>query len=286
VDEKVVARRQAWTRQEIEAGVTAYFEMLRAEHRGERYAKTTVVSRLASLLLARSPAAIERKFQNISAVLDELGQPWIDGYKPLAHYQRDLRDALEDRLKMEHRLAEALVGYAATALPAPQPERAATDDVLVPPPLSARPTSARSSVRLTGGALSALRDYQTKALGDAGESWVVDLERAQLARAGRTDLAERVQWTAKDVGDGVGYDIASFWSDGRARLIEVKTTNYGDRTPFYITRWEVRCSARNPDAYSLYRVHGFARDPRVYILNGSMEEAARLEPSVFLGLPR
>ena len=36
---------------------------------------------------------------------------------------------------------------------------------------------------------------------------------------------------------------------------------------------------------SLYRVHGFARDPRIYVLDGSIEELARLEPKIFLGLP-
>jgi hypothetical protein len=32
-------------------------------------------------------------------------------------------------------------------------------------------------------------------------------------------------------------------------------------------------------------VHGFARDPRLYILEGDVEERARLEPTVFLGIP-
>lgn len=277
-----------WTAQEIEACIGAYFAMLQAEHRGQRYAKIEVVKELARHLPSRSHAAIERKFQNVSAVLDELGQPWIDGYKPLAHYQHDLRTALTAQLSREHRLAENLASYATTALPAPQPRRVATEDVLVPPPSSRRrePATSRSSVNLTGGAVSALRDYRLKALGDAGEAWVVEIEREHLHRAGRTDLAARVQWASKEVGDGLGYDVASFWIDGRERLIEVKTTNYGERTPFYISRWEVDCSARRPDAYSLYRVHGFARDPRVYVLDGPVAHTSLLEPSVFLGVPR
>jgi hypothetical protein len=133
--------------------------------------------------------------------------------------------------------------------------------------------------------VSALRDYKSKALGDAGEAWVVDLEKEQLRRSGRNDLSARVAWAARDFGDGLGYDVASFWPDGRERFIEVKTTNYGIRTPFFITRWEVGFSARSADSYSLYRVHGFARDPRLYILDGSVERTARLVPSVFLGEP-
>ena len=87
------------------------------------------------------------------------------------------------------------------------------------------------------------------------------------------------------IGDGLGYDVASFFPDGRERLIEVKTTNYGARTPFFITKGEVSFSERRPDAFSLYRVHGFARDPRVYVLDGSVRERARLDPQVFLGIP-
>lgn len=276
--------RQPWTKGELHACIGAYFEMLRAEHAGWRYAKVDVVRRLLQRRPSRSHAAIERKFQNVSAVLDELGQPWIDGYKPLTHYQHDLRVALAERLRTEHRLAEGLAGYAATSLRAPHAGRIATEDVLVQPP-SSRGDTARSSVRLTGGVVLALGDYRAKALGSAGEAWVVEIEKEHLRRAGRNDLAALVQWAANDVGDGLGYDVGSFWTDGRERLIEVKTTNYGERTPFYITRWELDFSTRRPEAYSLYRVHGFARDPRVYVLDGPVDQAARLEPSVFLGLP-
>ena len=52
-----------------------------------------------------------------------------------------------------------------------------------------------------------------------------------------------------------------------------------------ITRWEVEGSGRRPEAYSLYRVHGFTRDPRIHVLDGSVEDNARLDPSVFLGIP-
>ncbi|WP_375248230.1 DUF3883 domain-containing protein [Sphingomonas sp.] len=39
-------------------------------------------------------------------------------------------------------------------------------------------------------------------------------------------------------GDGAGYDILSFDTDGSDRLIEVKTTNGWERTPFHVTRNE------------------------------------------------
>ena len=115
---------------------------------------------------------------------------------------------------------------------------------------------------------------------------MVELEQSQLDRIGRRDLADRVRWVAQRDGDGYGYDVQSYFPDGRERLIEVKTTNYGARTPFYITAVGGRgLRSSRPDAYSLYRVHGFARDPRIYVLDGSVKDRAKLEPQVYLGIP-
>lgn len=274
-----------WTTFEIEASVGAYLEMLRMERTGLKYTKADVVRGLEVMLPARSHTSIERKFQNISAVLDQIDHPWIDGYKPLPNYQRDLRDAVLGAVRRDHRLGEALAAYATSPLVAPQHKQLATADVLVSAPGGPTSGSKRSAVNLVAGPVRALGDFQAKQLGDAGEEWVVDLEREDLARRGRLDLAERVIWTAREIGDGAGYDVASFYPDGRERLIEVKTTNYGARTPFYITRWEVEFSRIRADAFSLYRVHGFARDPKIYVLDGSVAERARLEPKVYLGIP-
>lgn len=64
-------------------------------------------------------------------------------------------------------------------------------------------------------------------------------ERASLRSAGRDDLAHKVRWVSEEDGDGAGYDIASFAPDALPRLIEVKTTNGWERTPFHITRNEL-----------------------------------------------
>jgi hypothetical protein len=277
---------KAWNRWEIDAAVAVYIDMLQKERRGEAYVKAHTVRALGQVLPARSPGSIERKFQNISAILDEAGLPWIDGYKPLSNYQDELGIAVLDATDAQHRVGEGLSVYGATALAPPQPTPLATDDVLVAPPgRSDHGGNRPSTVGLTGGVIPAMRDFQTKPLGDAGEEWVVGLERQRLARLGLNRLADRVVWAAREIGDGLGYDVASFYPDGRERLIEVKTTNYGVRTPFFITRGEVAFSERRPDAFSLYRVHGFARDPRVYVLDGAVRDRAKLEPQVFLGIP-
>ena len=286
VESSVVGLKgQPWTDFEIEVTVVAYVDMLRAEQRGERYSKAETVRRLQAVLRARTSASIERKLQNVSAVLDEEGLPWIDGYKPLVHYQHDLRPAVLAVAGLGHQIGEELAAYGDSAIVAPQRSRRSTDDVLVQPPAGRGSTRGGSTVGLTGGPLAALADFKKHRLGAAGEAWVIDLERERLERSGRSDLARDVTWVSRNLGDGAGYDIGSFWPDGRERLIEVKTTNLGPRTPFYITRWEIEVSRRRAEAYSLYRVHGFARDARIYVLDGSIEERARLEPRVFLGLP-
>jgi hypothetical protein len=285
MDQPTGGTGRPWTRREVEVAVAAYVDMLRRELKGERYVKSDVVRGIEPLLPDRSRPSIERKLQNISAVLDEQGLAWIDGYKPLAHYQHDLRVAVLDATGPGHRIGESLADYAVAAIPAPAATPVATEDVLVPVPTGASAPRQHTSINLTGSAMAAMRDFRTRQLGVAGEEWVLDLEREQLHRSGRTDLADSVRWVAREDGDGAGYDISSFRPDGSDRLIEVKTTNLGARTPFYITRWEIEVSRRSPESYSLYRVHGFARDPRIYVLDGSVEERARLDPKVFLGIP-
>ena len=48
-----------------------------------------------------------------------------------------------------------------------------------------------------------------------------------------------MRWVSEEDGDGAGYDIGSFAPDGQSRLIEVKTTNGWERTPFHISRNEL-----------------------------------------------
>ncbi len=114
----------------------------------------------------------------------------------------------------------------------------------------------------------------------------MDLEREQLHRSGRTDLADSVRWVAREDGDGAGYDIRAFRPDGSDRLIEVKTTNLGRaHTLLHHDDGRSRCRAVTRPATPCTESTAFARDPRIYVLDGSVEERARLEPKVFLGIP-
>ena len=124
------------------------------------------------------------------------------------------------------------------------------------------------------------------ALGQAGEELVLAHERQQLQIAGREDLARRVRWTAQEDGDGFGYDIASFMPDGRERLIEVKTTNGWERTPFHITRNELAVADARRDDWHLLRLYDFARTPKAFSLRPPLEAHAELTATSFLAALR
>src|SRR5208282_6520175 len=89
-----------WQDDELDAIVGDYFAMLAADLSGQPYVK----SRHSAALMARTGRthrSVEFKHQNISAVLDELGMPWIPGYKPKRNYQNAIFDAI-DRYLTKH----------------------------------------------------------------------------------------------------------------------------------------------------------------------------------------
>jgi hypothetical protein len=71
----------------VEATIADYFHMLTLELSGQQYNKADHRRALWQKLDDRTNGAIELKHQNISAILLELGYPWISGYKPMKNYQ-------------------------------------------------------------------------------------------------------------------------------------------------------------------------------------------------------
>jgi len=125
---------------------------------------------------------------------------------------------------------------------------------------------------------------KNKALGDAGEILVLELEKQYLIRNGRADLAEKVTHTSITDGDGAGYDIMSFRLDGSIKYIEVKTTTGGHKTPFYLTINELVFSQIHSDDYYIYRIYEFNRNKnsgKFYCLEGDVSKSAFLEPVQF-----
>lgn len=88
------ASGSTWSDPELQASIAAYRRLLEAENRGQPMVKSDVVESLMKTT-GRSKGSIEMRLQNISAVLQELQLPWIDGYKPLSHYPERLKQLIE-----------------------------------------------------------------------------------------------------------------------------------------------------------------------------------------------
>lgn len=264
-DEEKIGR--PWDDAELDAIVADYFDMLAAEFGGRAYVKSHHSKALMEKI-GRTHRSVEFKHQNISAVLDELGMPWIEGYKPKRNYQNAIFDAIDRYLTTSgDRVAEAAATLARTATP----------PIFVPALLLAerleRPPRLEQLVRKFD---PVERDFRNRQLGKAGEVFVVATERTRLVQAGREDLADKVRWTADVDGDGAGYDVRSFDAKGEERLIEVKTTNGGARTPFFLTRNEHEVSEARSDVWRLYRVHLFAQRPSIYTIEPPLAHALHL----------
>ena len=90
--------------------------------------------------------------------------------------------------------------------------------------------------------------------GDLGEMFVYDLEINYLTKVGRSDLATKVKHVASE-GDGHGYDIKSFYSDGREKFIEVKATNASSGSTFNISKNEFNFLQTHLNNAVVYHVH-------------------------------
>jgi hypothetical protein len=132
------------------------------------------------------------------------------------------------------------------------------------------------------------RESRNRSLGLAGEHAVVRLERARLRAYGHDDLAAEVRHVSVVDGDGLGYDVRSFDAVGNERFIEVKTTRYGRRLPFLVSRNEVDLSEEEPGKFVLFRLFNFGSSGGTghYELPGSLRSGAQLDPVTYRALPR
>lgn len=276
---------EAWNDAEIDLIVADYFAMLSTDLAGVPYNKAEH-NRALRAQIQRSRGSIEFKHQNISAVMLGLGQPRIEGYKPAANFQNALVDGV---LRWLAQQADWLTPETRRIGATSEPTFEDKPLWIGPPPTQRNeppPVDAEFLAAIGRKFDVAARDERNRALGKAGEEIVLRSERITLKQAGREDLAEQVRWTAVEDGDGWGYDIKSFEPDGRERLIEVKTTNGWERTPFHISRNELRVADERRDCWHLIRLWDFARKPQAFALRPPLEEHAELTATSFLATLR
>jgi hypothetical protein len=272
----------AWIRNECEAIVTDYFDMLAKEIRGEAFVKSKHRRRLRDKLNDRSNGSVEFKHQNISAILVRTGQCYILGYKPAWNYQLLLEEVVLSQLEQRDEeisiLEDMLLKEPTEILQIKE-----WSSLFVEPPVKMVELQVQESwlrkPRLTN---YSEREARNRKLGANGEEFVMRLERERLLRIGRKDLAKEIEWTSKEKGDGTGYDIRSFRGNTDEELfIEVKTTNSGKFQPFLISTNEVEFSNEFANKYSLYRLFSFSRSPHVFELKGAVGQHVNLAPKLF-----
>ena len=195
----VVKLAEDWSDVEVKLIVDDYFEMLRAELLGQSYSKAAHRRALAPKLKSRSDASIEFKHANISAVLVNLGLPYIDGYKPRGNFQALLATAVENftiahpgfveqmaAAKLLNPTDVPLITASALGLFVPPPEQ-----ILVPTDYG-QPWLSRRGRKID----FAKQDAENHLLGKLGEQFVYEVEKKRLLEAGRDDLASKVEWVA------------------------------------------------------------------------------------------
>lgn len=112
-----------------------------------------------------------------------------------------------------------------------------------------------------------------KELGDAGEEFVYQFERAKVKKY-KLSKNRKVRMASKLDGDGWGYDILSYDKHGNPMYIEVKTTTGPKNGSIFITANELEMSERYSEQYYLYKVYNFnttKMEGKISIRQGSLK---------------
>lgn len=275
-------KNQNWAEYEVEIIVNDYFSMLKSELKGINYKKAEHRRTIINKLNNRSDSSIEKKHMNISAALITMGLPYIPGYKPYKNYQKIIVDSIQDYLESNSVVIELIKEDVNKKIKMPKVENIL--NTMVEPPIA---NTYEDQNKKTSYFKAKKVNYieiesKNRSLGNKGELFILEYERARLAELGKSFLADKVEHTSKVQGDGTGFDIHSYESDGTDRFIEVKTTKYGKETPFFISPNEINFSKQNIDKYFLYRVYNFRINPLFFPLVGNVEKHCNLTPTNYI----
>lgn len=273
----------SWSNIEVQLIIADYFNMLSAELKGEAYSKAEHRRALKPLLQNRSDGSIEFKHQNISAVLIELGQPYIKGYLPRFNYQQILKEAVIEYLHLNRKIEDQFLLFSDKII-IPEKTGFNFNQFIVDPPkvnFVAEPkvTYYRSPIKTN----YLEREQKNSRLGLLGEELVMKFEKWHLIKAGKERLAEQVCWISKEEGDGAGFDILSRNLNGTDKYIEVKTTKLGKETPIFFSKNELDFSVEKSNDFHLYRLFNFEEQARMFIRNGALNQICNAVPVSFKG---
>jgi len=257
--------------------------MLSAELEGKSYSKADLRKNLLPLLNNRSEGSIEYKHQNISAVLANLGQPYIKGYLPRYNYQKLLEDIVLDYLIKNITLEDRFRQFADKEI-ITSSLSINFENLIVEPPIVRTVTEPLVRYHNNPIKINYLeREQNNLKLGKLGEEIVLQFEKWNLIKIGKDKLADKVEWVSKEQGDGAGFDILSKYSNGIDKYIEVKTTKLSKESPFYFTRNELQFSLGHANDFHLYRLYNIEEQVKMFIKNGDLNSICYSIPMTFKG---
>lgn len=276
--EAIERNPKEWTLRECEITADAYFKCLQQKLAGKKFNRQRSIDQVAAQI-SRTPGSVDYKFQNIDAALFSAQLPRLN-ISVAKNAQKLLSYVVLDPLAPRF---AAVFSEARSAS-----ENDATSEVFVSIPIieasildRKRDVSSLTAVRLD----FSRRDAENRELGNCGEEWVVKAEKKCLQIAGCHELANKVRWVSRDLGDGLGYDIDSFEPDGTPIFIEVKTTNQGRNAPFYISATELAVSERLRDKYRIYRLFEFSGATKVYVVPGPLSKTLKMRSTAYIAVP-
>lgn len=271
-----------WSDIENEIIVADYFGMLVDELKGLKINKTDHRNAILPLLNNRGRGSVEYKHQNISAVLAEMGLPYIDGYKPAYNFQKSKLIRIVDRYIRTHMGMESLFEKFSDTTPELNIPIDFSSWVVPAPKIK----DEQQKIRLTRKPIKInylQREQDNRSLGLQGEELVFEYEKSLLLNFGMESLADKIEWVSRDLGDGLGFDILSRNLNGTDKYIEVKTTKLSRETPFYFSSNEYNFSIEHGVNYHLYRVFDFNKVPKMFSLIGQFDTFCRMEPTHYIG---
>jgi len=112
-----------------------------------------------------------------------------------------------------------------------------------------------------------------EAIGQAGESWVINYERNYLTVKGKSELAERIA-RISEINIAAGYDILSFELDSSEKFIEVKTTALS-KAEFFISANELEIAKQLNGNYWIYLVSEIYGEPKLFVIQDPTKEIGK-----------
>ena len=272
-----------WSNTEIELILSDYFSMLTDELAAVPINKTFHRNALKKLLNNRSDSSIEFKHQNISAVLIQLGLPFIKGYKPRWNFQTILGEKTIDYLsRQKSNLEPQFISFANSSdldfqkknlnlIEVAPPKR---EKLFLDPQIKYN----RKPIKIN----YLEREQSNSSLGAKGELLVMDYERKRLISLNKQSLADKIEWISEN-DDGAGFDILSKNVNGSDRYIEVKTTKLTIDTPIFFSKNEYEFSQNKRSEFHLYRLFDFNQSPKMFNVNGSFDDFCTKEAIQYKG---